>query len=290
MIRFIYIFLLAVLLPGVCDADGRAPASPHLCERIVSLAPSVTETLFALGLGPRVKGVTRYCRYPSEAEVLPHIGGLFDINREKIALLKPDIIVGLQEHSDVASLAARIESAFIQVDHGSVAGIMASIERLGSACAVPFNEVLAPIQAAVGRARTPLADETERLRVLIAVGRETLTESPPAVYLSGNDGFYSDIVRLAGGKNVLEDATVSLAGFSPETLLALSPDIIIEIAPRASEKGWTVRQIADTWRDGAWSAIISKVPVKVITSPYSDIPGPRFVSLLREVRAIIDAH
>ena len=93
--------IILLVFVGSFLAKGllREPSPPEQlpsdapCERIVSTAPSITETLFALGLGERVVGVTRYCRYPAEALAKPKIGGYFDPNFEAIVGLKPDVVI-----------------------------------------------------------------------------------------------------------------------------------------------------------------------------------------------------
>src|ERR1700752_4974267 len=107
--------------------------------RIVSLAPSVTETLFALGAGPEVVGVSQYCDYPPEVQWLPKIGSFVTPNIEEIVALRPTLVIGLLTSSDVREIRALQEMGIrtLMVSDASVAAIEASIEQIGEAISRP---------------------------------------------------------------------------------------------------------------------------------------------------------
>ena len=96
----------------VADARGKVVTIQSKPVRIVSLAPSITETLFALGLGDRVVGVTRFCAYPPEARTRPRVGGYFDPSYEAIVALRPDLVVILREHEERYDVTRGLASAF----------------------------------------------------------------------------------------------------------------------------------------------------------------------------------
>src|SRR5690606_17941429 len=87
------------------------------CARIVSLAPSITETIYDLSLGSNLVGVTRFCKYPKEATLLPQIGGLLDPNIEAIVSLRPTLVVVLTEQSDIANRLKQLGLKTISVEH-----------------------------------------------------------------------------------------------------------------------------------------------------------------------------
>src|SRR5690349_16208012 len=90
------------------DVHAPTPTAPHAAtpQRIVSLAPSITESLFALGLGDRVVGVTRYCEYPPEAQTRAIVGGFVDPNYEAIVELRPDLVAILAIHDEARAKLA----------------------------------------------------------------------------------------------------------------------------------------------------------------------------------------
>src|SRR6266850_8242310 len=101
--RLITLHLLTASLVVLCNSAFFAQAaSVPRSQRIVSLAPSVTETLFALGFGDRVVGVTTYCDYPVEAQRLPKIGGFMNPSLEVIVAKKPDVVIGVNTATDPA--------------------------------------------------------------------------------------------------------------------------------------------------------------------------------------------
>src|ERR1700675_1951905 len=104
-------------------------------QRIVSLAPAITETLFALGAGAEVAGVSQYCDYPPEVTKLPKVGTFLTPNIEAIAGRRPTIVIGLQTSSDLREIRALQAMGLrtLMVDDNSIAGIEASIRTVGDA-------------------------------------------------------------------------------------------------------------------------------------------------------------
>ncbi len=111
-------------------APGQQPAS-SIPKRVISFAPSVTETLFALGLGDRVVGITRYCTYPPQVRNLPQIGGYLDPNFEMILSLKPDLVLLLKEHSSIAGFLKKNGIAFRAIDDENFCDILQSFRTIG---------------------------------------------------------------------------------------------------------------------------------------------------------------
>lgn len=103
-------------------------------QRIVSLAPSVTEVLFAVGLGPRVVAVTSYCRYPPAALRLPKIGGYLTPSYEALVSAAPDLAVVLSEHADIEPKLAMLRVPVLRLDHRSIEGVLAGIDAVGRRC------------------------------------------------------------------------------------------------------------------------------------------------------------
>src|ERR1700691_4066432 len=128
--------IAAIALAG---CDGSAHRSPRNAttgaQRIVSLAPAITETLFAVGAGAHVVGVSQYCDYPPEVVKLPKIGTFLTPNIEAIAGLRPTIVIGLQTSSDLREIRALNAMGYqtLMVDDNSIAGIAAGIRTIGDA-------------------------------------------------------------------------------------------------------------------------------------------------------------
>ena len=115
-------------------APAAAPAPAP--QRIVSTSPTVTETLFALGLGDRVVGVSRYCRYPAAVAALPKIGTFLKPDAELIARLRPDLVIMHESHTTTAQRLKSLSIRYITVERGTLASVFSNIRDIGAAAGV----------------------------------------------------------------------------------------------------------------------------------------------------------
>ncbi|MCB0339373.1 MAG: ABC transporter substrate-binding protein, partial [Bdellovibrionales bacterium] len=251
------------------------------CSRIVSLAPSVTELVYLLNLQSHLMGVTRYCEYPPAASQKPRVGGFLDPNYEAIIALKPTLVVLLKEQEDIARQLNQYGFKTLLVEHRNISGILESISKLGSQCRQEKRAKAAARQ--IDGAVRAIADKLQHatpVRTLISVGRSGDPNTIRQVYLSGNDGFYTELLKLAGGENVYTGETVSLPTVSTEGIISLKPDLIVEIVPHLDRQGWTKSQIKRSW-ESAFSAYGLELPkVLVVSEKVAAIPGPRFPEVL----------
>ncbi len=205
----------------IADLRGRAtPAGER--SRIVSLVPSLTETLFALGLGDRVVGVTQYCIEPAEATArLPHLGGTKTPDIAALLALRPEIVMANAEENraeDIAAIEAAGVPVFVTMPR-TVAGaadamrdIAAVLDR--AAEAAPF---LADIDAMLAEAQ---ARSEPRPRVFCAIWRR------PWMTANG-DTYVGDVVRAAGGDNVFAGHADRYPTLSADDIVAADPQIIL---------------------------------------------------------------
>ena len=268
---------LAIFGVFICAINA---AADDACARIISLAPSITETLFALDLGTSIVGRTRYCKYPPEAKNIPEVGGFLDTNLELIAATKPTIAMLLKEQSDLAGKLSALSIPTVVVDQRSVSGIFESISAIGSAC---------KIETKAANLKEKLESEVTEIKhrfgalpirkALVSVGRVAENGRLASVFVAGSDGFYTDLLRLAGGINANQGTTVSLPTVSPEGILALKPDVIFEIETEPGSKGLSDDDLIKLWHTIPG---LSGVRVFVFRDDYAGIPGPRFTKLLLE--------
>lgn len=267
VLRFCLVLPLALV--WVCVPIGHA-AEP-VPRRIVSLAPSVTEVLFEAGLGPRVVGVTSYCRFPREVLALPKVGGYLTPSYEALVALRPDLVVVLPEHADIEPRLAALRIPTLRLDHRSLQGIVRSIAEVGERCGAQSSAVraaealkrhLAGVQQIARRGPPP--------RVLVCFGR---SEDFRRLYAAAPGTVHDDLITQAGGQNALTSRAVSYPMLSIEGLMRLDPDVIVEFAAG--------RPDAAALR-GQWNALGSLRAVKtgrvyVFTDEFLSVPGPRFV-------------
>lgn len=202
------------------DALGQRVTVRAKPQRIVSLAPAMTETLFALGLGDRVVGVTEYCDYPPAARSKPKIGGIVNPSLERILAQQPDLVLGMRLNPKPL-LAALIHAGVpaYAADPRNVEQVLETIEAVG---------------ALTGQ-REGAQRLTRSLRARLgAVQRASGTSARPTVILlysdqplwvAGSGTFPDDVIRLAGGRNAASKVT-GYKQYSVEALLAANPDVV----------------------------------------------------------------
>lgn len=264
------------------SACGLRAAWAERCDRIVSLAPSVTEVLFELGLGDKVVGVTRFCRYPPEARALPSIGGFYDMSFENLLALKPTLVLGLREHGDVLESSRRFGILTQEVDHGDVQGIKRSMTIIANLCGIP-NVGAEKISALEERERA-LRNATRgmpHLRALVAVGRTHEGSSTSGVYVSGRDGFYSSVLEILGVSNVNQERTIAIPTLSSEGIMALAPDVIVEVV--SADDPQKDRNHAAFWRAYPNIPAVKNDRIISLREDYASIPGPRYILVAEEL-------
>lgn len=191
-------------------------------ERIISLAPSLTETLFALGLGDRVVGVTTYCDYPPEAAEKEKVGDTLKPSLERIIALKPDLVI-VSTSSQLEDYVQRIEAAGIAIyisNPRNVEESLKSIERIGD-----ITGAQSQARALVAQLRRRVEAVTARVstlvhpRVLIILGGEPLITV-------GGKSFINNLIEMSGGRSVSAGEEADYPQYSLETAIARQPEII----------------------------------------------------------------
>ena len=279
-IAYFFASLLFVLLDLEVFA-GEAlpqPAQAAVPRKVVSLAPSVTETLFALGFGDRLVGVTTYCDYPVEAQRLPKIGGFMNPSLEVIVAKKPDVVIGVNSATDPAK-AKEMERLGLRVTLISVASlndILTGIKSIARLMGSPQTgeKLVVKIDANIQAIKKRVAAAPRR-RVLLAVGIR------PLVVVGGRN-FIDELITLAGGENIAGNATQPWLNLPEEYVVAKAPQVIIE-AGMGSEQ----QQSGKRWAD------LKSVPAvtngRVYSYPSDKIlrPGPRVGDALTELAGLI---
>ncbi len=211
---------------ALVDAVGRRVEIRGVPRRIVSLAPSITEMLFALGAGDRVVGVTRLCDWPPAAAALPRVGGVVDPSLEAVAALEPELVVATADGNraaDVERLGA-LGIAVYTIDTRSLADVRRSLAALGE------------ITGTGGRARRLGADLERRIaavreRVRGAAGVSVFVALERRPLLSASAGtFVAEMVEIAGGRNLAASSAVKYPAYSLERLAVEDPEVIVDAA------------------------------------------------------------
>ena len=278
------IFLLAAVFLWGCGKPASPVVREGSPERIISLAPNITEILYVLGLGDKLVGNTPHCTYPEAARALPKVGGFGQFSYESIVLLRPDLVI-LHQEDEVEK--ARLKSLGIPtLETGSyfISDILEAIDCIGTACDAkePAEELMSQLKAQMGEmAATEPSLSTPRPRVLITFG--SMGEGPIQAF--GTQCIHNELLEIAGGKNVIE-GNLPFVTLSREALLRLNPDIIMVLAP---ELGNTVTP-SNEWDKYPTLRAVKNNQVHLLTADYTCIPGPRFIKTLNEFSRIIRPH
>lgn len=223
----------------VRDETGAELRLADPARRIVSLAPHVTEVLFAAGAGDRVVGTTDYSDYPTAAKALPRVGGYSRIDLEAVAALKPDVVVGWESGNSAATIA-KLRGLGIKVyltQPNRIEDIAGSLERMGrlagtekeaDAAAARFRERLAQLQSRY--AARP------KLRVFYQIWKQ------PLMTVNGRQ-IISDAMRVCGGENIFAELPTLAPTVTTEAVIAANPDVVV-----ASGMGEARPEWLDDWR------------------------------------------
>jgi iron complex transport system substrate-binding protein len=214
----------------VIDDLGRTVVIDKQPQRIVSMLPSLTETLFAVGAGDRVVGVTTWCNYPEEATTRQNSGDLFNPNVEEILALEPDLILTGRSSMLEETLGFLEENGipYIVVDPKSLDEIETAIVKVAQIAGLPGNgaDIVAEIQAgrAAMAAQVAAVDPEDRPDVFILVDIDYL-------FTVGSGEFLSEMIEAAGGNNVAAGLGAGYFMVSEEDFIELDPDVIISTFP-----------------------------------------------------------
>jgi iron complex transport system substrate-binding protein len=229
---FVYLFLATLFVWCTSGSAQTLPSPP----RVVSLAPSVTETVFALGYGNRLVGVTTYCNYPAEARKLPKIGGFTNPSLEAILAKRPDLVIGVNAANDPVTVREieRVGIKVVLLTVTSVDDILNSIRSIAGLLGKPdAGERLANrITLQITRVKKSV-NGAPRRATLLAVGIQ------PLVAVGGKN-FIDELITLAGGENIAGHAAQPWLNLPDEYVVAKAPQVIIE-AGMGSDRGRVAR-------------------------------------------------
>ena len=260
-------------------AAGAAPP-----QRIVSTAPSITEILFALGLGDRVAGATTFCNYPEQAKRLPKIGTYIQPNLEVIVSLRPDLVIIENNPIRLREKLERLGLRVMELEHKSVSDIHGSIERIGQAAGVAARaeavNLLIRTQLEEIRRRTAHLPKT---RMLFLVGRTP--NALEGLIAVGSASYLNELIAIAGGENIFRGAVTAYPKVSLEEILARNPDVIVDMGEMARTAGVTdadKRRVVELWNRYPSIAAVRHARVFAVAADIYVVPGPRMVEAARE--------
>jgi iron complex transport system substrate-binding protein len=264
----------------VTDQLGRRVTVPERPQRIVALAPSITEIIFDLGCQDRLVGVTRYSDSPPQAKSLPQVGSYVQLNLEKIAALRPDLCIAVKDGNPIA-IVRRMENLHIPVyavDPRDFAAIGATVLEIGRLLGAEeaARAITADMETRIKRVKARVAKLPTRPKVFFQIGI-----SP--IVAPGTDTFIHELIELAGGINVTA-GPVPYPRISREQILALAPEVVI-ITSMARHQAF--EEVKAQWRRWSDLPAVRANRIHIVDSNLFDRATPRLVDGLEQLARLI---
>ena len=264
---------------SVRDDLARMVQRPPPPLRIVSLAPSITETLFALGLDSSIVGVTDFCNYPDAARKKPRVGGMNNPNLEQITSLRPNLVVmsiSGNNRGDFDKLISLGMNVFVS-DPRTIEGVFKSIHDLGAIC-----DRSPSAQALIDSLRTAEQQLLRKTAILPMKSAILLLSLRPIITV-GKSTFVGELLNLANARNLTQDAPTSYPMVGREEILRLQPDVILVTGEVAHDSLTVLSEYPE------WSSLAAahKGRIAFIDADLISRPGPRIIRGLEQIiRAI----
>lgn len=285
MSKYIVIFSSLLLLLGCVKKADTPAAQVKDYKKIISIAPSITETLYFLGAGDKIIGVTNYCNYPLAAEKMTKIGTFLDLNLEKVMQLQPDLVVMIPSCVKAKENLTKLNIETFAVAQDRLPEVIASLRILGEKLGLKERgEFLADsLEKEINLAVQTVSKADSGKTVLVSTGRE-FGNGITSLYAGGRNTFFDDILTRIGLKNVLT-TEMAYPQISLEAILKLNPDIIIDLVPELEEQKVAKEKILADWQQYPQLKAVQNKRVIVLGGRHISIPGPRLVRLIKEICA-----
>jgi iron complex transport system substrate-binding protein len=254
----------------VTDEAGKRVRVPVRPQRIVTLAPNLTEIVYAVGAGDRLVGNTTFCDYPSEAKQVAKVGDTLQPNIERIIALRPELIL-ISTASQLETFTKQLETRGIAVfvtDPHDLEGVFHSIKTVGDLLGQQQQAETLVNQL---RARAQTVEEAVKSRPPVTVFYQV---SPSPLWTAGRQSWITDLIRRAGGKSVTGEVEGEWMRYSDEAALASQPDAIIMAT------GGEKMEVAAALQT---SPAVKNKRVYGINGDYLSRPGPRLVEGLEQI-------
>lgn len=285
LVVFILIFCIVWLL---ADNVQKPLSTTKSYQRIITLSPSLTETVFALGLGDRVVAVTDYCDYPPQAQALPSVGSYTNTSLEAITRLQPDLVIMLNGQQQRQQQLEQLGIKTLVLDNSTIADIKKTIKTIANLTGKQkqATKLLNNIQDQIDYVRDKVHDVAP-VRTLVGIAHYVNSDQLDTVYIAGQHDFYNELLELAGGVNVYTDTTVKVPSVSAEGIIRMNPDAIIDVFPEQKDHQSDMKQVIKQWQTLRSVNAVKQQRIYIIEHDYASIPGPRIFKLLPEMAQLL---
>jgi iron complex transport system substrate-binding protein len=262
------------------DQAGRTVSVPDNPLRVVSMAPCITEIVFALGEGDRLKGVTQHCDFPADAQSLPKIGSYVHPDLERIVALKPDLCIAVRD-GNPGNVVAELEALGIPVyavDPRNLDTAVDTVLEVGQLlnATTKAQHLANEMRARIERVKVRVAGTEGRPRVFFQIGTAPIVSA-------GTNTVINELIVAAGGQNLAE-GPASYPLFSMEQVLALQPEVIIITS---MTKELDTEQMSAEWRQYESLPAVRNNRIFIVDADLFDRPTPRLINGLETLAGII---
>ncbi len=257
-------------------------------QRIVSLAPNITEMVFRLGQGDRLVGRTEFCTYPPAALGVPAVGGYLDLDYERLVALQPDLVLMLPS-PDREKKLGELGLHVFTLKNETVDDNLQSLRALGEVLDCPEEAavVIEGIQDTLDAIRQWAETAKPSVTALLVIGREA--GSLKGLYAAGSQTYLSELWELCGGRNCFPDAPARYFEVSKEALIRVDPDVVLEfrvIAPE--EAGEQIALLKQDWQELPVLQAVKNRRIYIFRERYFLIPGPRLTRIAVAFRELLE--
>ncbi len=264
----------------IVDQAGRTVTVPDNPARIISLAPNITEIIFAVGAGDKIVGVSEYSDYPPEAAGIPQVGSYIKPNLEAIIALKPDLVIATadgEKRVEINRLAALGIAVYI-INPKTIAGVVATVREIG---------LLTGRAAEAEETARAMEERIERVRARVAglprVSTLLVLNTNPLITVNGNT-FQDEMMTAAGGRNIASAERIRYPTLTYEEVVVRAPEVIIMTTMSPDEN---YRTVAAGWARFNTVPAVKTGRIFVIDSDIVDRPSPRMVQGLEELARLL---
>ncbi|MFH0847490.1 MAG: ABC transporter substrate-binding protein [Chloroflexota bacterium] len=290
-LRALVVFCLLPILLGGCQAQfkpggftddmGRVVNLDKMPERIVSHVPSITETLFALGLEDKLVGVCDYCDYPEPAKSKPSVGNYFNPSVEAIVALEPDLVL-TDGHSESIKRLGTLDIPYFVLDPKDIDGILKDIELLGRITGKEKNAA-----SLVSQMKQDISEVTKKVtgaprpRVFYVID----VTNPAMPWTAGLGSFIDALITLGGGENIAAKSESAWLQISIEAVVNADPEVIITTGDAYSNS-----KVANEIKNNpAWQGLsaVKSGNIRVVEADPVVRSGPRITQGLKIIARAI---
>ncbi len=275
----ILLWVLLILLPGFPLRGQEAP------QRVISLAPHITEIIFRIGAGERLVGRTNYCRFPPAARKIESVGAYLDLNYEKIVRLNPEVVFQFpnpEHRRKLEQLGFRV----VDVPNETVEQILAGIRRVGQTLGLTENaeQVCRDIQDTLQWVEQTAQHLSHHFSALLLIGKQP--GSLNGLYAAGSGSYLSELWERCGGVNAFGEVEQNYFPLSKEELVKRAPEVILFFHPDSLSPGEVARE-KNLWQAFPTLPAVRQQRIFILRDDYFLIPGPRITRIALRFRDLL---